>query len=221
MNPSQFIQTVPFTPANGGTIAGLCLANVCKGYGIGNKYNSAWEAWGHTQQHADRDIPSGVAVPIFYSYTTIIDGVTANYGHINVQLPDGTVWSDGNIYASIDDYMSKKSPRFVGWGESVNDFKVIEGGGMTPEQAAELQDALNYKTQVTSSNAWADPNGFSNDVSRVAPHINNLMADRIATTSALGIPVTSDADQITAAINDLKTNGSIPTVLAPGTYKVN
>lgn len=211
----DFTQVIAFITANGGATPGLCLANVCKGYGIPNKYGSAWEAWGHTQQHADRDIPSGVAVPIFYSYTTTIDGVTANYGHINVQLPNGTVWSDGNIYASIDDYMSKKFPRFVGWGESVNDFKVIEGGGMTPEQAAELQDALNYKTQVTSSNAWADPNGFSNDVSRVAPHINNLMADRIATTTALGIPVTSNADQITAAINALK-SGSVSSVVVNG-----
>lgn len=214
-----FSQIIPFNPSAGGTTPDLCLANVCKGYGIGNKYGSAWEAWEHTQQHPDRNVPAGLALPLYYSYTTTLNGVTANYGHINVQLPNGTVWSDGNIYASIDDYMSKKFPKFVGWGESVNDIKVIQGGGMTPEQAAELTDALNYKTQVTSSNAWTDPNGFSNDVSRIAPHINNLMADRIAATSALGIPVTSNADQITAAINSLKQGGVSSVIINGVNYK--
>lgn len=123
----DFIQLIPFNPSNGGTTPNLCLANVSAGYGIGNKYGSAWEAWENTQQHPDRNIPAGLAVPIYYSYTTTIDDVTANYGHINVQLPNGTVWSDGNIYASIDDYMSEKLPKFVGWGESVNDYKIIQG----------------------------------------------------------------------------------------------
>lgn len=124
----SFGQTIPFDTSKGGNTPNLCLANVCKGYGIGNKYGSAWEAWQHTQQHTDRP-PIGLAIPVFYSYTTTIDGVTQNYGHINVQLPNGTVWSDGNIYASIDDYMSKKLPKFVGWGESVNDVNVIQEGG--------------------------------------------------------------------------------------------
>lgn len=121
-------QLIPFDPSKGGTTPDLCLANVCAGYGIANKYGSAWEAWGHTQQHPERDVPTGVAVPIFYSYTTTLDGVTKNYGHINVQLPDGRVWSDGNIYLSIDAYVENHAPVFVGWGESVNDIKVIEEG---------------------------------------------------------------------------------------------
>lgn len=123
----NFEQVIPFDTTKGGTTPNLCLDNVCKGYGIPDKYGSAWEAWEHTQQHADRNVPLGLAVPIYYSYTATIDGETKNYGHINVQLPNGTVWSDGNVYVSIDDYTAKKAPRFVGWGESVNDFKIIGG----------------------------------------------------------------------------------------------
>lgn len=126
----NYIQIIPFNTSLGGNVSNMCLANVAKGYGIGNKYSSAWQAWEHTQQHTD-PVPTGLAVPIYYSYTATIDGVTENYGHINVQLPNGTVWSDGNIYASIDDYTSKKLPKFVGWGESINDYKIIQLQGVS------------------------------------------------------------------------------------------
>lgn len=127
-------QLIPFDQSKGGTIPDLCLSNVCKGYAIGNKYPTAWIAWLNTHGHPDRNIPAGLAVPLFYSYTTTIDGITENYGHINVQLPNGTVWSDGNIYANIDDYTSKKQPKYVGWGESVNDYKILEGDTMATEE---------------------------------------------------------------------------------------
>lgn len=143
-----FTQVIPFNTYKGGNTPNLCLANVSKGYGIPNKYGSAWEAWQHTQQHPDRNIPTGLAVPLYYSYTATIDGVTENYGHINVQLPNGTVWSDGNIYASIDDYLAKHTPKFVGWGESVNDVKIVEGDTMTPEQEAKIDDLKNHLLHI-------------------------------------------------------------------------
>lgn len=163
-------QLIPFDTSKGGNVPNLCLDNVRRGYGIGNKYGSAWEAWENTEQHPDRNIPAGLAVPIYYSYTTTINGVTQNYGHINVQLPNGTVWSDGNIYASIDDYMSKKFPKFVGWGESVNGFKVIQEGDEvikpTEQQVRDTfqknvkrpptQDEINIYTQNDASLMYAN-----------------------------------------------------------------
>lgn len=160
----NFVQLIPFDTAKGGTTPNLCLDNVRKGYGIDNKYNSAWEAWEHTQQHADRNIPAGLDVPLFYTYTATIDGVTQNYGHINVSLKNGTVWSDGNIYASVDDYMSKKLPRFVGWGESVNDFKIIQGEDMaiTQDNLYSLIRAMTRREptqeEVTNQKYLDDPN---------------------------------------------------------------
>lgn len=115
-------QTKAFIQANGGKVKGACLANVRKGYGIDSKYADATTAWNHTQQHRDRNVPGGIAVPLFYYY--VVGG--KNLGHINVRLPNGTVWSDGDIYASIQDYENKKAPGFLGWGESVNDVRVIE-----------------------------------------------------------------------------------------------
>ena len=110
-------------------IKNLCLGNVQSGFSIPGKYPTAWQAWLHTQQHTDA-IPTGVDVPVFFSYTANIDGVTDNYGHIGVRLADGRFWSDGNVYASIEAYTSTHSPKYVGWGESVNDVAVIKGGDM-------------------------------------------------------------------------------------------
>jgi hypothetical protein len=98
-------------------------------------------------------------------------------------------------------------------------FLRYNGGSMTPEEQAALANAQLYQNAVTQSNAWTDPNGFSDDVTRVTAHINNLMADRIAVTEALGLPVTTDAADLTTAINALK-GSSTPTVLAPGVYEV-
>lgn len=125
-------QIIDFDQSKGGHIPNFCLANVVSGYGIKNKYGSAWEAWQHTQQHREA-YPSNLDIPLFYSYTTTIDGVTENYGHINVRLKNGTVWSDGNIYANLDAYLQNHSPKYVGWGESVNDYKIIGGEEMFNE----------------------------------------------------------------------------------------
>lgn len=145
----NYTQVRPFDTSKGGNIPNLCLANVVRGYSIANKYGSAWMAWGHTEQHTDQP-PPNLDIPIYYSYTTTIDGVTANYGHINVRLKNGTVWSDGNIYASIQDYTSKKVPKFVGWGESVNDFKIIEGVQMPPDYKVNRGDIINmWRSGIT------------------------------------------------------------------------
>lgn len=118
------MQLIPFDPAKGGTTKNFCLANVCKGYGIPNLYPSAWEAWLHTQQHTE-PIPSGLDVPVFFSYTATIDGITKNWGHIGVRLKDGRFWSDGIFYPSIKKYEISHLPRYVGWGESINNRQIL------------------------------------------------------------------------------------------------
>lgn len=144
-----------------------------------------------------------------YSHTT-----TPNIGNIAVYdahgaFPEGHIAiyiDNGQVFEQNADPDGSPAHTFTRANTYLLGYLTL-GGGMTPEQQAELTDALNYKNQVTSSNAWTDPNGFSDDVSRVAPHINNLMADRVAVASALGLPVISDAATLTAAITALKSNG--------------
>lgn len=118
-------QVKKFDQAKAGKIKNFCLANVTKGYGVPNKYASAWESWQNTKQHQD-GAPLGVDVPVYFSYTATIDGINKNWGHIGVQLKNGKFWSDGTVYPSIGIYTSGHSPKYVGWGESVNGVKVIK-----------------------------------------------------------------------------------------------
>lgn len=156
----MYTQLIPFSTSKGGNVPLECLENVSLGFSIGAKYATAWGAWQHTQQHFD-PIPDGLDVPLFYSYTTTIDGVTENYGHINVRLKNGTVWSDGNIYPSKEAYMSNHLPKYVGWGLSVNDFKII-GDNMAPQlpflTEKEVRDAFAaYRVQGTGPNGEPGP----------------------------------------------------------------
>lgn len=116
-----YVQTRKFDQLKGGNTPLMCLQNVRLGYSIPAKYQNAITAWQHTQQHADRNIPTGVDVPLFYSWGTD--------GHINVRLADGRIWNDGKIFASLAAFEKAfTNVHYLGWGESVNDVKVIEKG---------------------------------------------------------------------------------------------
>lgn len=207
----MFSQVIPFNTTKGGTTPDLCLSNVSMGYGIGNKYDSAWEAWQHTQQHTDRNVPSGLDVPVYYSYTTTIDGITKNYGHINVQLKNGTVWSDGNIYTSIDDYTSKKAPKFVGWGESVNDVKVIEGDDMSTIGAEEA------RILVKDIYGYTNENDIEAAIAGLVGLESNTAIRKVDASSAAA----AYKQQISDGQTCLNTQDSSATVLKPGKYQVN
>lgn len=112
-------QVKSFNKSLAGKIPGYCLANVRRGFGIASNYPTAIKAWGGTKQHRDRSFPSGVDVPLFYTY--------GKDGHINVRLSNGKVWSDGDEYANLDTYL-KTHPKvsYLGWGESVNGVSVLQ-----------------------------------------------------------------------------------------------
>jgi hypothetical protein len=132
-------QLIGFDTTKGGHTPNFCLANVCAGYSIKNLYPSAWEAWSHTQQHTDTP-PAGTDVPVFFSYTATIDNINKNWGHIGVKLKDGRFWSDGNIYPSIESYQANHTPRYVGWGESINNVTILKGDDMSTVGEVEFND---------------------------------------------------------------------------------
>lgn len=134
----SYSQVKKFDQRKAGKIKNFCLRNVRLGYGVPAKYDSAWEAWQNTEQHKNTDYPDGVEIPVYFSYTATIDGVRKNWGHIGVRLKDGKFWSDGVIYAGISAYTKNHAPKYVGWGESVNDTKVIKGEEMTEQDKKDL-----------------------------------------------------------------------------------
>jgi hypothetical protein len=121
-----WVEVRTFITADGGNEKGNCLKNTREGYRIPAKYPTAWDAWQHTQQHASA-IPRGVDVPLFFSYKNTINGVYKNWGHIGVQLQNGKFWSDGKIYANVNEYLAgHPKVHYVGWGESINDVRVLK-----------------------------------------------------------------------------------------------
>lgn len=122
------IQVKHFNPALGGTTKYLCLSNVRKGYSIPALHQYAKQDWDNNVQHKDRNFPQGCSVPVYWSWTGKVDGVTKDWGHIAVRLPDGRIWTDGRYYANVDtlntNYLSGKGT-YLGWGELVNKVRVV------------------------------------------------------------------------------------------------
>lgn len=148
----MYKQVRKFDQSKAGKVPSDCLRNTRLGYSISKKYPDALTAWKHTQQHKDKNIPEGLDIPVFFDWYGTVDGVYKNWGHIGVRLADGRLWTDGRIYPSIDalvsQYLSRGRGKYLGWGESINDTKVVEGGiidDMTREQAHHLGTAA-YRT---------------------------------------------------------------------------
>lgn len=113
----------------------LCLKYARLAFGIAGKYDDAYAAWnGAQKKHKDRNLPSGVAVPVFWDYTTTIDGVRKNYGHVAVYL-DGKVYSNPgknsstnpHVFNSIDEITKYFGlGAYLGWTEELNGVRVVE-----------------------------------------------------------------------------------------------
>jgi len=135
-------QVRAFDSSKGGSKPYYCLQNVRLGFSIPPHYDDAWTAWQNTEQHKNRTIPTGVDVPLYYSFTATIGGVRKNWGHINVRYRDGRVWNDGKWFSSLSAFeKAYTNVSYVGWGESVNKVKVIEENSMVTKK-----DVVDYFT---------------------------------------------------------------------------
>ena len=120
-----YSQRILFDPSKGGNTPGLCLQNTRLGYNIPPLYPNAIGAWNHTEQHADRNFPN-LDIPVYFTYK--------NDGHIGVRLASGQFWSDGKTYTSLEEYEKNHAPKYLGWGESINNVKVIKESFVIEEQ---------------------------------------------------------------------------------------
>lgn len=114
-------QLIAFDPARMGTIQGLCLQNVAKGFGIypsPSPSSSARQDMNRNIQlgtlHTDLPPPTNVAVPVYCE-----SGTPA--GHIIV-WDHGKVWSDGKL---ITKGLSAWSTVY-GWGEWCNGYQIVK-----------------------------------------------------------------------------------------------
>lgn len=145
-------QVKRFDQNKAGNAKGMCLRNVRLGYGIAPKYDTAWDCWNNSPQSTG-DIPTGVDVPLYYSYTTTINGVRKNYGHINVRLANGTCWSDGKIYSSLTSYrIFHPLVSYKGWSTQVNGvavLKYVQAPPVTPNKMPPIGSKIKLANGTT------------------------------------------------------------------------
>ena len=133
-------QSRAFNPNVAATV-GLCLQYVQNGYSAGWAGSSAWDAWTNRLafRHADRNFPSGVIIPVWFSGTW-----QGNYyGHVAaLDTNTGKVYtspyyktSGHEVYNSIDALMNTfrgamPDIKYVGWSEDIGGVRVITQGGI-------------------------------------------------------------------------------------------
>jgi hypothetical protein len=164
---------------------GWCLAYVQTALGTGWGGNYAWDCWNnHTvNKHDDRNLPSGVYVPIFFSgYHG--QGHTAIY-------KDGEVWSSpithkpyADTWGSIAEVERSYGVTFVGWAEGMGGTTVIQWHDDAPAIPMVTLDQLTqlYNDYLTRS---PDQSGIDTYVGKV-PY-DQVKADILASPEYLAL----------------------------------
>jgi hypothetical protein len=134
--------------------SGWCLAYVQTAFGVGWAGSTAWDCWTNrlTKKHADRNLPAGVYIPIFFSgYYGM--GHTAIY-------KDGKVWSSplthkpyADVFNSIGEVERSFGVVYVGWSEDLGGSLVVESAKdiITPNQRVVGPNGANYRSEPNST----------------------------------------------------------------------
>ena len=130
--------------------SGWCLAYVQTAFGTGWAGSTAWDCWINrlTKKHADRNLPAGVYIPIFFSgYYGM--GHTAIY-------KDGKVWSSplthkpyADVFNSIGEVERSFGVVYVGWSEDLGGSDIVESSAdvIQPNQRQVGPNGANYRTE--------------------------------------------------------------------------
>ena len=189
-------QVVPFDLNKMGRKSGYCLQNVRLGYGIPAKYASAKDAMNASKAagtfHADLDIPTNVAVPIFAE-------TGSPYGHVMVDYY-GDVYSDGKHLSSL------KGMTLLGWSETLNDVRVIEWQeDPKPAPTPAPSTGINVGDKVTLK-TWVDYNGTPLRQTRDFYFVSQINGDR----AVLNADSVNGAVYAAVNINNLNKVGDSP-----------
>lgn len=127
--------------------SGWCLLFTQSSFNAGWAGFSAWDSWSNRLQykHSDRNIPSGVFVPIWF------DGYDSG-----LRLGHSAIYKDGRVYStpyfaagyyivlgSIEEVERIYNMSYVGWSEDIGGIKVIEEISM--EASKEKCDLLTFQ----------------------------------------------------------------------------
>lgn len=134
----MYVQKVKFDLSKMGHKDGYCLQNVRLGYGIKAKYPDAKSDMEANKKagtlHDMSSLPTNVTVPVYADTKNV-------HEHILVSR-NGTFYSDGVI-------INRNQFKYFGWGEMVNDVKVVE-------YVEGDEDMKVYKNGSTAEEIYAD-----------------------------------------------------------------
>jgi hypothetical protein len=126
----------PFLVQGGVTLnswLGWCLLYVQTAFSAGWSGASALDGWNMSAgKHQDRNLPSGVFVPIWFNHWGTYGGVYKNWGHVAL-YKDGRIWSSplshkpyADTFGSIGEIEQRFNAKYVGWTEFVGNTRVLE-----------------------------------------------------------------------------------------------
>lgn len=107
---------------------GWCLLYAQTAFGAGWAGTTAWDGWSNhvSFKHADRNLPSGVFVPIWFDGTW----KGQRLGHVAL-YKDGKIWSSpishkpyADTWTSIDQVEKNYNMTYVGWSEDIGGTRV-------------------------------------------------------------------------------------------------
>jgi len=139
----------------------LCLAYVTTIFNVPEKYNTATDAWNAAQYKHVGDPPTNVSVPVWFSWTGTINGITANYGHVACSVNGTKFYSvsaiGDQIFNSIQELMNfiGGGIEYLGWSEDINNDRVVEENNM--EQPPNSGDVINAKRFSTGVPTYQSP----------------------------------------------------------------
>jgi len=136
--------------------SGWCLAYVQTAFGTGWSGSTAWDCWSNrlTKKHADRNLPAGVYIPIFFS---------GYYGMGHAAIyKDGRVWSSplthkpyADVFNSISDVERLFGVAYVGWSEDLGGSLLVESSAnvLTPNQRLVGPNGANYRSEPNANSS--------------------------------------------------------------------
>lgn len=108
-----------------------CLAYVEQVFGVKNDPDpDAWHGWLNTKfKHTDL-VPTDVAVPVWFSWTGTIGGITQNWGHVAVSTPTGVYTNPLNgsghkVFPSVQALATAYGVKYVGWSEDLGNLRIV------------------------------------------------------------------------------------------------
>lgn len=203
--------------------AGWCLRFTQAVFGAPARYYCAYDAWVATSlKHADRSLPEGVSVPVWYTWWGTINGEYRNWGHAcaAIWIPEegrhkilssppsgyGQAW-----FNDIDHMARAYNLTYEGWSEDLNGLQTVS---FTSQPIPTGDDDMYAKVNIDTGIAylWNMASGVHSHIAEMPDYVqidSNLKTWKFATEAdfanfkarfATVLPLTVDANAIATAV---------------------